>query len=145
MSGDFLPCALVDQCLNFNLCGLLPFSLVRQVHGFIIGQRVGVLGSFGLEDKVGGVRRQGGVQEAGEVGKVSISLGAVNTEVVNWFACVVQAVKRQGLDGCPGWRRGFGLVRAGKDLDWCFLPLIQGCVMQRRIWWSEWREWCGRR
>ena len=29
LSGDFLPCTLADQGLDFNLCGLLPFSLVR--------------------------------------------------------------------------------------------------------------------
>ena len=94
-------------------------------HGFIVGKGVGVLGGFGLEDKVGGVRRQGGVQEAGKVGKVSISLGTVKAEAVDRFACAVQAAKRRGLDGCPDRRRGLGLVRAGRDLYWCFLPLIQ--------------------
>ena len=94
----------------------------------------GVLGSFGLEDKVGGVGRQGGVQEAGEVGEVSISLGAVKAEAVDWFACAVRAAKRRGLDSCSSRRRGLELVRAGRDLHWCFLPLIQRCGTQRRIW-----------
>ena len=134
MSGDFLPCTLVDQGLDFNLCGLLPLSLVRRVHGFIVGKGVGVLGSFGLEDKVGGVGRQGGVQEAGEVGEVSISLGAVKAEAVDWFACAVRAAKGRGLDSGSGRRRGLELVRAGRDLHWCFLPLIQRCGTQRRIW-----------
>ena len=38
---------------------------------------------------MGGVRRQGGVQEVGKVGKVSISLGAIKAEAVDWFACAV--------------------------------------------------------
>ena len=78
-----------NKCLDFDLCSPLPFSLVRQIHGFIVGQRVGVLGSFGLKDKVGGIRRQGGVQEVREVSEVSISLGAVKANVVDGFACAV--------------------------------------------------------
>ena len=79
--GDFDPSSLLDQGTDFDVCQFNPLGTVVRLHGFFVGECVGVLDSTGLVTEAG-VGWTSGVEVVGEEGAVAVTLSSVEAEPI---------------------------------------------------------------